>query len=105
MLNLTKENLKALNITNGACAKILLNIQKLKTRCSTLRQALDEFDRSQIDLTKLFQIVNEVALTPILPKTDEQEDLPSLIIEALEKGLKNKIDKNRKIFLVQFLRI
>jgi SAM domain (Sterile alpha motif) len=47
MMNLTVEQLKELQITDGACAKILLNIKKLKKRSSILRQAMSDYEQNR----------------------------------------------------------
>lgn len=91
MMNLTMEQLKELQITDGACAKILLNIKKLKERPQHLKQAIDEFENEQIDLATLVQHLNELMLTPMRAKPRDQEippeeDLPKLIIDVLETG-------------------
>jgi hypothetical protein len=91
MMNLTMEKLKDLQITDGACAKILLNIKKLKERSQYLKQAVDEFEKEQMDLATLVQHLNELMLTPMRAKPRDQEippeeDLPKLIIDVLETG-------------------
>lgn len=91
MLSLTKEKLKARNITDGACSKILLNIRKLKERSETLKQTLNDFDRAQIDLGQLISYLTELLTTPIRGRNEDAEDLPSAILLALEKGLFSSI--------------
>lgn len=89
MMNLTIEQLKEGKITDGACTKILLNIKKLKERQSLLQQYLLELDNGQIEIKTILQHLNELMLTPIRAKqTDDNndEDLPKLIIQVLEKG-------------------
>ncbi|CAF3134917.1 unnamed protein product [Rotaria sp. Silwood2] len=90
MMNLTIEELKELRITDGACTKILLNIKKLKERSIILKQCLTDIDDGQIDLQNFVQQLNELMITPIRSKQLEQEnnneeDLPSLIMQVLEK--------------------
>ncbi|CAF1158366.1 unnamed protein product [Rotaria sordida] len=90
MMNLTIEELKELRITDGACTKILLNIKKLKERSTILKQCLNDIDDGQIDLQNFVQQLNELMITPIRSKQLEQEnnseeDLPSLIMQVLEK--------------------
>lgn len=92
MMNLTNENLRALNITEGACSKILLNIRKLKERSSVLKQYLIDLDTEQIDVLTIIPQLNELMMTPIHSKQFQienqiDEDLPKLIVEVLEKSL------------------
>ncbi len=97
MMNLTIEQLKEGKITDGACTKILLNIKKLKERQTLLQQCLIDIDNGQIDIKTVLQQVNELMLTPIRAKQNEQdnnnnnndEDLPQLIMQVLEKGILN----------------
>jgi hypothetical protein len=95
MMNLTIEQLKEGKITDGACTKILLNIKKLKERQTLLQQCLIDIDNGQIDIKTVLQQLNELMLTPIRAKqeNDNEEDLPKLIMQVLEKGkLKIKIN-------------
>ena len=90
MMNLTHEQLKEGKITDGACTKILLNIKKLKERETLLQQCLIDIDNGQIDMKTVLQQLNELMLTPIRAKQtdqDNEEDLPKLIIQVLEKGI------------------
>jgi len=88
MMNLTIEQLKEGKITDGACTKILLNIKKLKERQTLLQQCLIDIDNGQIDTKTVLQQLNELMLTPIRTKqeNDNEEDLPKLIMQVLEKG-------------------
>jgi hypothetical protein len=88
MMNLTIDQLKEGKITDGACTKILLNIKKLKERETLLQQCLIDIDNGQIDIKTVLQQLNELMLTPIRAKQTDQdndEDLPKLIIQVLEK--------------------
>ncbi|CAM4872412.1 unnamed protein product [Rotaria socialis] len=92
MMNLTFDQLKEGKITDGACTKILLNIKKLKERPSLLQQCIIDIDNGQIDIKTVLQILNEFMLTPIHVKQTEKnnddtddEDLPKLIMQVLEK--------------------
>jgi len=92
MMNLTSEQLKELNITVGACGKLLLNIKKLKERSASLKQCLNDIDNGQIDLASIIQQIYEVMATPIRSKqleleNNSEEDLPKLIIQILEKSI------------------
>lgn len=93
MMSLTIEKLKEGKITDGACTKILINIKKLKERGSNLKKLLDDLEHEQIDLKTVLQQLHELMLTPIRAKqigeqeTDDEEDLPQLIMQVLEKGL------------------
>jgi hypothetical protein len=89
MMNLTIDQLKEGKITDGACTKILLNIKKLKEREALLQQCLIDIDNGQIDIKTVLQQLNELMLTPIRAKQielDNDEDLPTLIMQVLEKG-------------------
>ena len=95
MMNLTIEQLKEGKITDGACTKILLNIKKLKERPAMLQKLITEIDRDQIDLKNILQQLHELMLTPIRAKQgesekDHEEDLPSLIMQVLEKGKRRR---------------
>ncbi|CAF2154641.1 unnamed protein product [Rotaria magnacalcarata] len=92
MMNLTFDQLKEAKITDGACTKILLNIKKLKERQSLLQQCIIDIDNGQIDIKTVLQLLNEFMLTPIHVKQTEKsnddiddEDLPKLIMQVLEK--------------------
>ncbi|CAF3737782.1 unnamed protein product [Rotaria sp. Silwood1] len=90
MMNLTYEQLKEGKITDGACTKILLNIKKLKERQILLQKCLIDIDNGQIDIKTVLQQLNELMLTPIRVKqidkiNDNDEDLPKLIMQVLEK--------------------
>ena len=89
MMNLTIDQLKEGKITDGACTKILLNIKKLKERQTLLQQCLIDIDNGQIDIKTVLQQLNELMLTPIRSKqdNDDEEDLPKLIMQVLEKGI------------------
>jgi hypothetical protein len=94
MMNLTIDQLKEGKITDGACTKILLNIKKLKERQTLLQQCLIDIDNEQIDIKNVLQQLNELMVTPIRAKQTEQdndndEDLPKLIMQVLEKGIEN----------------
>ncbi len=94
MMNLTIDQLKEGKITDGACTKILINIKKLKERQTLLQQYLLDIDNGQIDMKTVLQHLNELMLTPIRAQqeNDNDEDLPKLIMQVLEKGrLKNFI--------------
>lgn len=91
MMNLTIEQLKEGKITDGACTKILLNIKKLKERPAMLQKLIIDIDHDQIDMKNVLQQLHELMLTPIRAKQNEtgkdnEEDLPSLIMQVLEKG-------------------
>lgn len=88
MMNLTIDQLKEGKITDGACTKILLNIKKLKERSALLQQYLAELDNGQMEIKTILQHLNELMLTPIRAKQndDNEEDLPQLIMQVLEKG-------------------
>jgi hypothetical protein len=89
MMNLTIDQLKEGKITDGACTKILLNIKKLKERQTLLQQYLLDIDNGQIEIKTILQHLNELMVTPIRAKQNEQdndEDLPRLIMQVLEKG-------------------
>ena len=91
MMNLTIDQLKEGKITDGACTKILLNIKKLKERPALLQKCLIEIDHDQIEMKVVLQQLRELMLTPIRakqnePKSDNDEDLPKLIMQVLEKG-------------------
>jgi hypothetical protein len=91
MMNLTIEQLKEFHITDGACTKILLNIKKLKERSTLLKQCLIDIDSGQMDLPNIIQQLNELMMTPIRSKqleheNNNEEDLPKLIMEVLEKS-------------------
>jgi hypothetical protein len=88
MMNLTIDQLKEGKITDGACTKILLNIKKLKERPALLQQYLLDIDNGHIEIKTVLQHLNELMLTPIRAKqeNDNDEDLPKLIIQVLEKG-------------------
>lgn len=88
MMNLTMEQLKDGKITDGACTKILLNIRKLKERSGFLQQYLSELDNGQMEIKTILQHLNELMLTPIRAKQndDNEEDLPKLIMQVLENG-------------------
>ena len=99
MMNLTIDQLKGLNVTDGACSKILLNIKKLKERSILLNQCLIDLDNGQVDLQNIVQQLNEIMLTPIRSRQLEiehnsDEDLPALIIQLLDKSI---------IYIVLFL--
>jgi hypothetical protein len=103
MMNLTIEQLKAFQITDGACTKILLNIKKLKERSTLLKQWLMDLDNGQIDLSNLIQQFHELMTTPIRSRQLEHEnhsdeDLPKLIIEVLEKRIEFIL-----LFLILFI--
>ncbi|CAF3238633.1 unnamed protein product [Rotaria sp. Silwood2] len=90
MMNLTYEQLKEGKITDGACTKILLNIKKLKERQTLLQKCLIDIDNGQTDIKTVLQQLNELMLTPIRVKqtemvNDNDEDLPKLIMQVLEK--------------------
>ncbi|CAF1021410.1 unnamed protein product [Adineta steineri] len=90
MMNLTMEQLKKLNITDGACAKILLNIKKLKERSILLKQCLTVIDNGQIELSNVIGQLTEILSTPIRSKqleleNNSEEDLPELILQILQK--------------------
>jgi hypothetical protein len=87
MMNLTIDQLKEGKITDGACTKILLNIKKLKERQTLLQQYLLDIDNGQIDMKTVLQHLNELMLTPIRAQqeNDNDEDLPKLIMQVLEK--------------------
>ncbi|CAF0977083.1 unnamed protein product [Rotaria sordida] len=90
MMSLTYEQLKEGQITDGACTKILLNIKKLKERQTLLQKCLIDIDNEQIDIKIVLQQLNELMLTPIRVKqtekiNDNDEDLPKLIMQVLEK--------------------
>lgn len=90
MMNLTIDQLKEGKITDGACTKILLNIKKLKERPAMLQKLIIDIDRDQIDMKNVLQQLHELMLTPIRAKQNEtgkdnEEDLPSLIMQVLEK--------------------
>lgn len=91
MMNLTMEQLKEGKITDGACTKILINIKKLKERGANLKKLLADLDHEQIDLKNILQQLHELMLTPVRAKQSNQdneneEDLPQLIMQVLEKG-------------------
>ena len=93
MMDLTMEKLKDGKITDGACTKILLNIKKLKERQALLQQCLLDIDNGQTDIKKVIQHLHELMLTPIRAKqnassadNDNDEDLPQLIMQVLDKG-------------------
>lgn len=91
MMNLTNEQLKAFQITEGACTKILLNIKKLRERSAALKQYLVDFPEGKIDLPDLILQLTEFMVTPIRSKqlaneNQSEEDLPKLIVEVLEKS-------------------
>lgn len=92
MMNLTNDELKQLNVTDGARAKILLNIKKLKERSMLLKQYIAELDNPSVDLQNYILQLNEILITPIRSKQLEQEnnvdeDIPSLIMQLLEKSI------------------
>jgi hypothetical protein len=92
MMNLTMEQLKGGRITDGACTKILLNIKKLKERQALLRQCLIDIENGSADSKAVLQQLNELMLTPIRAAqadrtSDNEEDLPVLIMQVLEKGM------------------
>lgn len=105
MMNLTFDQLKEGKITDGACTKILLNIKKLKERQSVLQQCLIDMDNGQIDVKTVLQLLNELLLTPIRVKqtdnneNNDEEDLPKLIMQVLEKGLYIKTPHRSCFFL------
>ena len=92
MMGLTIDQLKEGKITDGACTKILLNIKKLKERQVLLHQCLVDIDNEQIEMKTVLQHLNDLMLTPIrAPQTDQnnndnEENLPKLIMQVLEKG-------------------
>lgn len=91
-MRLTMEQLKTNLITDGACKKILSNIEKLKERSNFLKECLINIDNGSIDLAHLIQQLNELIVTPIRSKQLEEannsdEDLPQLIIEVLDKSI------------------
>jgi len=101
MMNLNIEQLKEGKITDGACTKILLNIKKLKERLSLLQQCLIDIDNGQIDLKSVLQQLNELMVTPIRAKqTDNDEDLPDLIMKVLEKVYQQITSSNSSTNLV-----
>ncbi|CAF0991050.1 unnamed protein product [Rotaria magnacalcarata] len=90
MMNLTIDDLKELHITDGACSKMLLHIKKLKERSASLKQWSLDLDDGQIDLIPFAEKINELLITPIRSKqleleNNSTEDLPSLIMQVLEK--------------------
>ncbi|UJR15208.1 hypothetical protein I4U23_002167 [Adineta vaga] len=90
MMNLTIEELKELGITDGACAKILLHIKKLKERSILLRQCMVDIDNGSIDLSNVIGQLSEILSTPIRSRqleieSNSEEDIPQLIIQILEK--------------------
>lgn len=91
MMKLSADSLKELQITEGARSKMLLNIKKLKERSSLLKQWLVDMDDAQVDLQAYVEKLNEVMITPMRSKqleleNNSDEDLPSLIMQVLEKG-------------------
>ncbi|CAF4360633.1 unnamed protein product, partial [Rotaria magnacalcarata] len=65
-----------------------------KERQSLLQQCIIDIDNGQIDIKTVLQLLNEFMLTPIHVKQAEKsnddiddEDLPKLIMQVLEKGI------------------
>ncbi|CAF4359920.1 unnamed protein product, partial [Rotaria magnacalcarata] len=65
-----------------------------KERQSLLQQCIIDIDNGQIDIKTVLQLLNEFMLTPIHVKQTEKrnddiddEDLPKLIMQVLEKGI------------------
>jgi hypothetical protein len=92
MLKLTYEDLRVMNITEGACTKIVINIQKLKDRSKVLKQFLIDLDNEQTDILNIIPQLNELMMTPIHPRqflneNQSDEDLPKLIVDVLEKSI------------------
>ncbi|CAF3195656.1 unnamed protein product [Rotaria socialis] len=90
MMSLTIDDLKELHITDGACTKMLLHIKKLKERSALLKQWILDLDDGQTDLMPFIEKISELLITPIRSKqleleNNSAEDLPSLIMQVLEK--------------------
>ena len=96
MMNLNLEKLKESRITEGACKKMLLHIQRLKERSATLKKHLVDYTNGQIDLPTLIEQLSDLMITPIRSKqlakeNQSDEDIPKLFIDVLERSTSSNI--------------